>query len=94
MRLKPYIATVVDPEGDTHQYLFDARTLRGARRQAREWVARTDWGASFVGIEPGIGSRRHARHRRLMAVAGVTLVVSGTTIAALMLIGLSLEGAL
>jgi hypothetical protein len=95
MRLTRYMATVVDPEGCTHNYVFEARTRRGARRQAREWVAMTNWGATFVGIERAFsgGQRPGARGRRLLAIAGVTFVVSGITISAMMIVGLSLEGA-
>ncbi len=56
-------------------------------------MTRTEWGATFVGIKPvdqGLG----AKGLRLLIVAGFTLVASGTTITAMMIIGLSLEGAL
>ncbi len=88
MRLRAYIAKVADHEGATHRYLFDARTRRGARRQARKWVAGTNWDATLVGIAPGW--KPEVGHRRLLAVAGVTLGVAGITISALMIIGLSL----
>jgi hypothetical protein len=94
MRPRAYIAKVADPEGATHEYRFDARTRRGARRQAREWVACTDWDATLVGIEREVNPRWGARHRRLLAVAGVTFVASGIAISAIMIIGLSLEGGL
>jgi hypothetical protein len=94
MRIKRYIATVVDAEGVVSQYVFTARSRRGAKRQAREWVARTDWGATFVGIKPVVDDGWAAKGLRLLIVAGLTLVASGTTITAMMILGLSLEGAL
>jgi hypothetical protein len=92
MRAKPFFARVADPNGAVSVYRFDARTRRGARRQAREWVARRDCAATFVGIEPDW--TRRARNRRLLAFAGVTFVVASITITGLMIIGLTLEGAL
>ena len=94
MRIKRYIATVADAEGLISQYVFTARTRRGARSQAREWVKRTDWGATFVRIERVIDAEVGARGLRLLHVAGLTLIASGTTISAMMIIGLRIEGAL
>jgi hypothetical protein len=94
MWVKRYIAVVADTEGLTSRYVFTARSRRGAKREAREWAARTDWGATLVEINPVVDQGLGARGHRLLVVAGYTLVVSGTTITAMMIIGLSLEGAL
>jgi len=54
-------------------------------------------GADRVGRDPRrdhTGSRPRGKGFRLLRLAGVTLVVSGTTITAMMIIGLGLEGAL
>ena len=94
MRPNQYIAVVADREGATSVYVFEARTRRGAKRQAREWVARTDWGATFVGIQRVVPHAREARGRRLLAIAGITFAAGGIMISTAMIIGLSLEGAL
>jgi hypothetical protein len=87
-RLRQYVAAITDPDGVTHSYVFTATSRRRATADAREWVSR--WNATLVGIEPAnAGSRR-----RLLAVAGVAFAVSATTIAATMIVGLTLEGAL
>jgi hypothetical protein len=82
---------VTDAEGGMHQYFLKAKSLRHAKRQAREWVAGTTWSATLVWVRP---EADQGSARRLLAVAGVTFAVSGLTIAAAMIIGLSLEGAL
>ena len=93
MRLKGYIAVVADAEGAISTYRFDARTRRGAKRQAREWVARTDWAATFIGIERPVQHRSGTKGRRLLAIGGITFAAAGIAISTLMIIGLSLEGA-
>jgi hypothetical protein len=82
---------VMDAEGVTRQYALKARSLRHAKRQAREWVKRTEWSAALVWVRP---EGQQGEARRLLAVAGVTFVVSGLTITAAMIVGLSVEGAL
>jgi hypothetical protein len=89
--LKPYVVVVKDPEGVTSQYFFTATSRKRASADAREWVARTEWGAVLVSVEPAAG---HRKVRRLLAVAGVTFALSAATILATMIVGLSLEGAL
>lgn len=93
MRMKPFIAVIADAEGGTHEYLFQATTRRRVKRDVREWVKRTDWGATIVAIEPAVEHRREARGRRLLRVTG-TFAVSGITITTMMIVGLSLKGAL
>lgn len=93
-RFKRYIGAVMDAEGVTYHYVFTARSRRRAKREAREWVTQTEWGATLVGITPVVEQGLGAQGLRLLVVTGFTLVVSGTTIAAMMIIGLSLEGAL
>lgn len=90
-KLKPYWVVVRDSNGNESQYIFDAPSRRRARADARRWAARTSWSPTLVAITPGF---QHVGARRLLAVAGVTFVVCGTTILAAMVIGLSLEGAL
>ncbi|MBA3380561.1 MAG: hypothetical protein H0T97_01660 [Actinobacteria bacterium] len=97
MRVRPfkrYVAAVTDAEGVIYQYVFTATSRRRARREAREWASRTEWGATLVRITRLVDPGLDAKGLRLLAVAGFTLVVSGTTISAMMIIGLSLEGAL
>jgi hypothetical protein len=90
---KAYRVVVADDEGITHEYVFTARSRRGVKQDARDWVAATDWAATLVRITL-IDGGFEAKAFRLLAVAGVTLVVSGTLITTMMVIGLSLEGAL
>lgn len=87
-RLRRYVAVITDPDGDTHRYVFTATSRRRGTSDAREWVAR--WKATLVTIGPADATKRG----RLLAVAGVALAVSGTTIAAAMIVELKLEGAL
>lgn len=109
-RLRPFIVAVTDAEGVRHEYVFKAKSRRHATHRARAWVRRLEWDATLVEVTPMVNidreyalkakSRRHAtrrsgaRGRRLLAVAGVTFAVSGITIAATMILALSLEGAL
>ena len=88
--LKPYIAAVRDGEGFTHEYVCMARNRRHAAEDARESVKQ--WGATLVGIRPAID--RRSERRRLLVLAGATLTIGAITISAMMIIGLSLEGAL
>jgi hypothetical protein len=94
MRAKPFIARIADAEGTTGEYVFRARTRRRAKRDVREWCTRTDWEATIVSINRGRSPGKRARGHRLLRVAGVTFAVSGVTIATLMIVGLTLEGAL
>jgi len=97
MKMRPfkrYVATVMDAEGVTYQYVFTATSRRRAKREAREWVSRTEWGATLVRITRVVDPGLDAKGLRLLVVAGFTLVMSGITITAMMIIGLSLEGAL
>lgn len=94
MREKPFVARIKDAEGVTGEYIFKATTRRRVKRDVREWCKRTDWGATIVGIRPAVMSGRRASGHRLLRVAGITFAVSGITIAATMIVGLTLEGAL
>ena len=94
MREKPFVALIKDAEGLTAEYVFKATTRRRVERDVGEWCKRTDWGATIVAIQPAVMSGRRARGHRLVRVAGITFAVSGITIAATMIIGLTLEGAL
>ena len=82
---------VMDAEGVTHQYFLKARSLRHAKRQAREWVVRTEWNPTLSWVKPEGDSRGLPG---LLAIAGLTFVVSGIAIVAAMIIGLNLENAL
>jgi hypothetical protein len=94
MKEKPFRMVVMDAEGGTHSYHFKARSGRHAKREACEWVARVEWATSLVEVTPVVEHRRWTRSHRLLALGTLTFVVSGATIAAMMIIGLSLEGAL
>jgi hypothetical protein len=94
MRVKRYIAVVVDTEGVTSRYVFTARSRRRAKREAREWAERTEWGATLLRITPAVDEGLGAKGLRLLRVAAITLVACGTAITAMMIIGLGLEGAL
>ena len=48
----------------------------------------------MVWINPGGAPGKRARGHRLLRVAGVTFAVSGVTSATLMIVGLTLDGAL
>jgi hypothetical protein len=91
--IKAFRVAVMDAEGAVYEYVITARSRRDAMRQAREWVARSDWATAVVGVPP-IYDRNRATGRRLVVVAGVTLAAAGSTIAAMMILALSLEGAL
>jgi hypothetical protein len=85
---KPFIALIKDAEGMTGEYIFKATTRRRVRRDVREWCKRTDWGATIVAIEPAAVSGGITRGHRLLRVAGITVAVSGVTIATMMIAGL------
>ena len=87
-RLRQYIAVIRHPDGATDHYVFTATSRRRAKADAR--VCAAGWDVTIVEIKRADA----AKARRLLAVAGVTFVVSGTMIAAMMLVGLKLEGAL
>ena len=94
MRVQRYIAVIADAHGTTGAYVFRARTRRRAKRDAREWCERTDWGATIVSIKAARVPEPRSAGGRLLRVAGITFAASGITIAGMMVIGLSLEGAL
>jgi hypothetical protein len=85
-----FVMSVADAEGGTHEYLLKARSQRHAERQAHDWVSQTPWCTTPAAVRP-VGDQGIAR--RLLVVGGVTLAVSAPTIAAAVVIGLSLEGA-
>ena len=87
------MVVVMDAEGVRHGYLFEARSRRQAKHDARAWVALSGW-ATLVGITPIVDERSRATGRRLLAVGALTFALSTITIASAMLIGLSLEGAI
>jgi len=88
--LKCYIAEVMDGEGMTYEYVCMARNRRHAADEAGDSVKQ--WGATLVGITPAVD--RRSERRRLFVLAGTTLTVGAITMSAMMIIGLSLEGAL
>ena len=79
-----------DAGGVDHRYLLKARSLRRAKREARNWLERTEWDATLIDVT----RVDQSAVRRLVAVAGVTFVVSSVVTIAAMIFGLSLEGAL
>jgi hypothetical protein len=81
------MAVIKDADGVTHRYVFTATSRRRAAADADDWADR--WGEILVGIERA----EAGRSRRLLAVAAVAFAVSGSTIALMMIVGLSLEGA-
>ena len=85
-RLRQYVAVFRHPDGVTDKYVFTATSRRRAKADAQ--VCAAVWDVTLVEITPAEATQG----RRLLALAGVTLVVSGTTIAAVMLVGLKLEG--
>lgn len=93
MRMKTYVVTYRDPEGNEYEYLFRARSRRRARADAKRSVglARTDWDASLVWVTR---SPPPTPVRRLLTVAGITFVAGSATILAAMVVGLSLQGLL
>ena len=94
MREKPFIVLISDAEGMSGEYIFKAKTRRRVNRDVREWCKRSDWGATVVAIRPAVVSGGGARGHRLLRVAGITFAVCGVTIAATMIVGLMVEGAL
>jgi hypothetical protein len=94
MREKIFVGRFTDTEGAAHEVVFRATSTRHAKYVAREWLERTDWDATFVGVERAEHGRPGtSQGRRLAAVAGITFAVSGVTIATTMIIALTLEGA-
>ena len=89
-RFKNYIALVQDAEGVSYQYVSTAESRQHAENEARESLE--EWGATLVGMTPV--EDRPVGPRRLARLAALTAVVFGVGIAAMMFIGLSIEGAL
>ena len=87
-RLRQYVVVIRDPDGFTRPYAVSATSRRRAEANARAWTAESD--VTLVEIYPAHPAGGH----RLLAVAGVAFAVGATTIAAMMLVGLRLEGAL
>jgi hypothetical protein len=94
MKVRPFMVVVMDAQGVTHDYVFKARRRRHAEREARECVAQSEWATTLVGITPIVDDNTRARRRRLLALGAFTLAFSGITITSMMIIGLSLEGAI
>jgi len=82
--------TVADADGGTHTYGIKARSLRDARRYAREWMVGVEWCTGIVSVRPEF----EGSARRLLVIAGVTFAVATPAVAAAMVIGLRLEGAM
>ena len=93
-RLNKYVAVVVDAKGVTSEYLYTSTAgSRGdAEEEARESLRQQ--GGTLVEMTPVAENGSGAQGRRLLVVAGFTFVLCGTAIAATMIIGLTLEGAL
>jgi hypothetical protein len=69
-------------------------SVKRARVPGKRAKRRTEWGGTIVWMDPsGVPGQRATGHR-LLRVAGVTFAVSGVTIATLMIVGLTLDGAL
>jgi hypothetical protein len=92
MKIRPYMAVVMDAKGVTHDYVFKARSRRHAEREARECVAQSGCATTLVGLTPIVEYTRRARRRRLLAVAA--FAISGISITSMMFMGLSLGGAI
>jgi len=90
-RHKSFIATVVDADGETYEYISIARNRRTAKKEVG--ASAGTWGATVVAIEPLVTRKRLPRRRELF-VASVTFGVSVFAISGLMLLALSLEGLL
>ncbi|CAN5300701.1 hypothetical protein BH18ACT14_BH18ACT14_16360 [soil metagenome] len=90
-RFRNYIAVVVDAEGVSYQYLSTADSRKHAENEARESLEQS--GATLVSITP-VEDGPVKTSRRLMRVVAITVAASGVTIGAVMIIGLSAEGAL
>lgn len=84
-RHKKYLVFIEDERGGTHRYFFTASSRRRAKKDAKDWV-----GEALVGVEQA----EVGKARRLLALAAVTFAVGGAAIAAMMIVGLRLEGAL
>jgi hypothetical protein len=52
MKEKPFRMVVLDAEGGTHSYHFEAKSGRHAKRDACEWVARVEWATSLAVSHP------------------------------------------
>jgi len=89
--LNRYTVIFADPKGATYEYTFSARSRRRVKADAREWATQTEWDATLVRVNLVV---EDTVRRRLLVVAGVTFATAATMIAAMMIIGLSLEGAL
>ncbi len=89
-RFRNYIAVVVDAEGVSYQYLSTAESRKHAENEARESLEQS--GATLVRITP-VADGPIRGSRRLLRVAGITVAVSAVTIGAMMIIGLSVQGA-
>jgi hypothetical protein len=94
MKERSFMVLVMDDEGVTHEFFFWARSGRHARRAARRWMAHVEWAKTIVGVTPMDGHAQRASGRRLLAVGAFTFAASGVTIAAMMILALSLQGAL
>jgi hypothetical protein len=90
-RLKNYDAAIMDADGGTHHYIFEATSLRRARAQARRWVERSYPGAVLLEIRP---KDDRVKGRRLLVVAGATCATAGPSIAIVMIVALRWENAL
>ena len=82
--------TVNDAEGVSHQYLLPARSLRRAKREARDWVAHAEWDATLVGVRPA----KQTAFRTSLALASLGVVACAVTITAAIIFALSLGGVL
>jgi hypothetical protein len=95
-RAKQYVVSVTDAEGITREYEFyRTSSRRRAKAEAQNYWG-VHWGATRVEVRRAHqgASARLVDVRRLLAVAGLTFVVSGVTIAALMFVALGIEGSL
>jgi hypothetical protein len=91
---KRYIAAVMDARGVTYEYAYAswARSREAAEAEARRSASES--GGTLVALTSVEEPEGRPPARRLLFVAGVTFLVSGTAIAATMLVGLRLQGAL
>jgi hypothetical protein len=94
-RAKQYVVSVTDAEGITREYVCLWKSSRRRAKAEAQSYWGVHWGATRVEVRRAYeaASGRLVDVRRLLTVAGVTFVVSGVAIAALMFIALSLEGA-
>jgi hypothetical protein len=94
MKERSFMVLVMDDEGVTHKHFFWAKSGRHARRAARRWMAHVEWATTIVGVTSMGGHAQRGSARRLLAVGAFMFAVSGVTIAAMMILALSLQGAL